>query len=50
MLHRLYERYRRRYTVMWKEKEYMLDIAKVIAEELGIRKNQVEAVMKLLEE
>ena len=28
----------------------MLDIAKVIAEELGIRKNQVEAVMKLLEE
>ena len=50
MMHRLYERYRRRYTVVWKEKEYMLDIAKVIAEELGIRKNQVEAVMKLLEE
>ena len=50
MVHRLYERYRRRYTVVWKEKEYMLDIAKVIAEELGIRKNQVEAVMKLLEE
>ena len=50
MMHRLYERYRRRYIVVWKEKEYMLDIAKVIAEELGIRKNQVEAVMNLLEE
>ena len=45
MVHRLYERYRRRYTVVWKEKEYMLDIAKVIAEELGICQQSVNRIM-----